>query len=272
MDKRVRLSIIGCGAIGTETSKFLDRKFSKKVSLKYIFDTDPKKEENLKNPLKNLKPRHAENLSVLFKNSDIVLETAATKAVRPVLEKACRYRKDVIILSAGGLINETELLNRLNKKGVKVYIPSGAVCGIDGISAFAQERIKKLTLLTSKPPEGLKGIAYLEKRGIDLDKLTKPLLVFKGPPQKAVKYFPKNINVSSILSLSSQFKKMTVAIKAVPGQSRNIHEIILESSIGKIEVKVENIPSKNNPKTSALAIASVKALITKLFSSLKIGT
>ncbi len=272
MSKRTNLSIIGCGAIGTATGKFLDKRFPEKVSLKYLFDTDHRKEEKLKNCLKNLKPRHAESLSVLFKNSDLVIETASTKAVRPVLEKACRYRKDIIILSSGGLMNETVLLNKLKKKGVKVYIPSGAVCGIDGILAFAREGIKKLTLLTSKPPKGLKETAYLERRKIDLEKLTKPLLVFKGPPQKAVKYFPKNINVSSILFLASQFKKMTVAIKVVPGQSKNIHEIILESSIGKIEVKVENLPSKKNPKTSALAIASVKALIAKLFSSLKIGT
>ncbi|HEC68833.1 MAG TPA: DUF108 domain-containing protein, partial [Candidatus Omnitrophica bacterium] len=52
---------------------------------------------------------------------------------------------------------------------------------------------------------------------------------------------------------------------------RNTHKIYLLSQIGEIEVKVENVPSILNPKTSSLTIASAQALLRKMFSSLKIG-
>ena len=72
----------------------------------------------------------------------------------------------------------------------KIYLPSGAVCGIDGVLAASIEQLDSVTLVTTKSPASL---------GINVEERT---MVFKGTAREAVKRFPRNINVAACLSLS----------------------------------------------------------------------
>ena len=272
MKKKIKLGIVGCGAIGQGTASFLDKHLSRELVLGFIYDKDIRQAEALKQKLHNFRPRIVDSLEDLVKNSDLILETASWKIIDTLMKKALQYKKDLIILSIGGLINKKHLLNKAKKRGITIYLPSGAICGVDGILASYQGKIKKCILSTSKPPQGFKDVAYFQKRKINLAKIKKETIVFQGSPQKAFKYFPKNINVASTLLLASDFKNTKVYVKINPKIKRNIHEIYLESEVGKITIKVENTPSKDNPKTSTLAIASAQALIKKLTSKVKIGT
>jgi len=89
---------------------------------------------------------------------------------------------------------------------------------------------------------------------------------------EAVKYFPKNINVAATLLLASSFKDVEVCIKADPRLKRNVHQILAEAKEAKVDIRVQNVPSESNPKTSALAILSTQYLLKKIFSSFKIGS
>ena len=74
------------------------------------------------------------------------------------------------------------------KNNCKIYLPSGAVCGIDGVLAASIEKLDSVTLVTTKPPASL---------GKKVDKRT---IIFEGSAREAVKQFPKNINVAACLS------------------------------------------------------------------------
>ena len=77
--------------------------------------------------------------------------------------------------------------------------------------------------------------------------------------------FPKNINVSAALSLAGIGPKKTrVKIIASPKVKRNIHEIELLGNFGRIYTRCENVPSKENPKTSMLAAHSAVATLKEI--------
>lgn len=271
-NKKLKIGLVGCGAIGSGISKFLEKEFSEKADLKYLYDIDPSNISKLKQKLKKFKPKIADSLKEITEKNDLIIETASWKAVSPLIKHAINLKKDLIILSVGGLLDNEKLLEKAQKRGVNIYMPSGAICGIDGILASTQGKLKKCVLTTSKPPAGLRNSDYIANKKINLNKIKKERLIFQGTPKQAFRYFPKNINVASTLLFASQHKNIKVQIKVSPKIKRNIHEIYLESNAGKINIKVENRPSKNNPKTSALTISSTQALITKLLSSVKIGT
>jgi len=269
-NKRVKIGIVGCGSIGGEVARYIDKKLSSSAIVYALADEDIKAAIKLQKKI-SLGPKVLDTVT-LVKEVDLVIETASAVAANFILKQAINYRKDLMILSVGALINKTSLLKEAAKKGIKIYIPSGAIAGIDGIGALSMGKIKKISLTTSKPPQGLVGADYLKKKRINLVNLKKEKVVFKGSVSEAIKHFPKNINVAVAISLASAFKKVEVCIKADPKLKRNIHNIVVDSEEAKLRISVENMPSRTNPKTSALTILSTQQLLKKIFSPFKIGS
>jgi aspartate dehydrogenase len=192
--------------------------------------------------------------------SDYLVECASATAVRPVLQAAIVHQTDCLILSVGGLLEETELLDEARKSGIQVQIPSGALCGLDGIRAAMEAGLHSVTLTTRKPPAGLAGAPYLVERGIDLSHLEDPVVVFEGNALDAVKAFPANVNVAASLSLIGIGPRETrVRVIADPDIAVNIHEVVAEGAFGRFTAVTENLPSPRNVKSSYLASLSAIA-------------
>ncbi|MBU1112555.1 MAG: DUF108 domain-containing protein [Candidatus Omnitrophica bacterium] len=268
--EKVKIGIIGCGSIGEGVAIFIDQELASQAKVTALADLDSAKALNLQKKLK-AKPQILDNQS-LIKTADLVIESASAKAAEFILEKAIQYKKEVIILSVGVFINRPDLLKQVKTAETNVYVPSGAIAGVDGLGALGLAGIKKVTITTSKPPKGLIGADYLKQHNIDLENLDKPVEIFEGNVSQAVKYFPKNINVSATILIASGFQDVRVAIMADPSLKRNVHAIRLESEQGNLDLRIENTPSKLNPKTSALAILSTQYLLKKILSPFKIGS
>lgn len=268
--KKVKIGIVGCGAIGEGVSLFIDKKLSKRTLVYALADKNQQKARNLKKKL-NSRPKIC-TLDNLVREVDLVIEAASIRAAQCILKKVMFYKKDVIILSVGALVKSRALLQKAQKKGINIFVPSGAICGVDGLGALHMGNIRKISLITSKPLRGLEGVNYLEKRKITLPVLRKEKVVFKGKVDKAIRYFPKNINIAATLLLASGFKNVEVCIKVNPKLKRNVHQIVVDAKEAKLSLSIENVPSKLNPKTSALAILSTQYLLKKIFSPFKIGS
>jgi len=268
--KRVKIGIVGCGAIGAGVALYIEKKLSSLAIVYALADKDIQAAKKLQKNLRH-SPKIYDTVT-LVKKVDLVIETASIAAARFLLKKVITYQKDIIILSVGALINKASLLRQAARKKVNIYLPSGAIAGIDGLGALSVGNIKKVFLTTSKPPQGLLGADYLTKRKIDLTNLKKEKVVFRGGVKEAIRYFPKNINVAVTLLLAAASRDVEVCIKADPKLKRNVHHIKVDAKEAKISIKVENVPSKSNPKTSALAILSTQQLLRKIFSSFKIGS
>jgi aspartate dehydrogenase len=242
-----KITIVGCGTIGAEIARYIDSDFIDNAYLFSVVDLSLNKLLNLKKILKRSNPVFKTTVDSTLKKTDIIIECASHEAVRQIIYEKAVSKKKLLILSTGALLVFPDLIAKAKKKRLQLFLPSGAIAGIDGVKAAKLGRIDKVILTTRKNPISL-GI----KRNISA-----PRVVFQGTAHAAIKLFPANINVAATLSLSGIGPKKTfVKIIADPSVKFNIHEIQVKGNFGSIITKTENMPSKNNPRTSYLAILS----------------
>jgi len=191
---------------------------------------------------------------------DFVVECAGAEAVAGVLDACIKHHKHCLIMSVGGLMSGPDLLDRARKNNVQVHLPSGALCGLDGIRAAMEAGLHRVTLTTRKPPKGLEGAPYLVEHGISLENLSEPMVVFEGTALEAVNAFPKNVNVAGALSIAGIGPVETrVRVIADPRATSNSHEVVAEGAFGRLQTLTENMPSPRNAKSSYLASLSACA-------------
>lgn len=268
---KLKVGIIGCGTIGAEIARACQDRLGNKTELLALCDTDETKAASLNKTLN--KKAQVLGLDELVNRSELVVEAASAAISAGVLEKCIKNKKDCLIMSVGGLLGKENLLESAIGSGIKVYIPSGAICGIDGLKAGCAGKIISVTLTTRKPPKGLEGAPYIKDRGIELSEIKKETVVFEGSALDAVKGFPQNVNVSAVLSLAGMGASETrVRIVTSPDYSKNTHEVEIKGDFGTIMTKTENVPSRANPKTSALAIFSAIATLEGITKTVRIGT
>jgi aspartate dehydrogenase len=270
-----RVGLLGCGAIGTQIALAID---SGKIPavLTHIYDGSKDASSNLVEKLTN-KPIISENPHLLSSNPiDIVVEAASQDAVRDVALSVLQNKKDLMIMSVGALLDESiyEILSDACKDFKKtIYLPSGAIAGLDGIKSV-QNELESISITTTKHPRSLKGAKFFENSDIDLDSLNSETVIFQGNAREAVSLFPANINVAALLSLTGiGSEKTNVKIVADPKTDKNTHHIEASGSFGKMTFTIENYPDSNNPKTSRLATLSAIETLRKYCSDeIQIGT
>jgi aspartate dehydrogenase len=270
-----RIGLLGCGAIGTQIALAID---SGKIpgTLTHVYDTKRSQADNLVSKLQQ-KPEVVANSHLLSSNPlDLVVEAASQDAVRNDAVSILQNKKDLMIMSAGALLDESvfEVISDACKDfGKTVYLPSGAIAGLDALKAVKDD-LESVMLVTTKNPASLIGAPFFDNSDINLDKISEPTILFEGVAKDAVSLFPKNVNVAALLSLVGLGSKNTnVRVIADPNTSKNTHQINAEGKFGKISLTVENIPDDTNPKTSRLATLSAIELLRQICSKgFEIGT
>lgn len=259
--EKLKLGILGCGGIAHEVVEFIVEQLSDKIKIVALSDVDAYRANDLKEKCVDDDVLILSDIEDLVETSDMVLETAVGEVVRPLLESCLKHKKDVILLSIGGILSCDDLIDKIQANGIDVYHPSGAISGVDAVYAASYSKINKLCLTTSKPPAGLGG----------QETVSEAKVLFEGTAKEAYKLFPRNINVAATLYIASRYEDLKVIIKVDPAIKRNVHRIELQSDIVNMVTEVENLPLASNPKTSAMAAASTKALLGKMFSPIKVG-
>jgi aspartate dehydrogenase len=270
----LKIGVVGCGTIGTEICKAIDDGFID-VELYAIYDRKKEHASNLRSMLKRTEPQVLDIVEMV-KLVDLVVECASQRAVYEVVPTALHARCDLMIMSVGALADKNlrdMMFNLAKEYDCKVYLPSGAITGLDGLKSAAASKIYSVTLTTQKPPHGLAGAPYIIQNNIDLERITSKTIIFEGTADEAVKAFPSNVNVAATLSLAGiGFEKTKVKIVVNPALSTNVHEILVEGEFGKFTTRVENAPSPTNPKTSYLAALSAISTLKKIASPVQVGT
>jgi len=265
-NKKIKIGIIGCGCIGSAVGEFVSGQMNKAMALSAVYDLKKSNAGALaKQAGKNT--RVCSSLDEVIRKADLVIEAASVNVVREVLVKCIAQKKNAFIVSVGGLLGKESLFKKAADRGITIYIPSGAICGIDGISAFPANSIRKVTLTTIKSPTSLTDVDGTAGGSAEQEQV-----IFEGGVKEAIQKFPKNINVSALLFLASHYKDIRVCIKADPKIKRNVHKIDVDSEYGAIHLTIENVPSPDNPRTSFLTILSVENLLRKIVSCVKIGS
>jgi aspartate dehydrogenase len=204
--------------------------------------------------------------------ADLVIECAPAHLLPEIAEPFLRAGKEVVVLSAGALLEHPELLELAASSGGIISIPTGALLGLDAVGAAAEGEIRSLRMTTRKPPAGLAGAPGIEASGVDLATLTEPVRVFAGTAREATRDFPANLNVAAALSLAGAGPDRTeIEIWADPSVTRNIHTIVMESDVADVTMTIENVPS-DNPRTGRITALSVISMLRKREASLRVGS
>lgn len=254
----ITVGIIGCGAIATIITDFvLEGKIS--INLKFFYDQDSERAGNLSSKVGGIAVTSVHDM---LDQVDLVIEAASPLAVEKFIPSAIAHGKDVIIMSIGALIDrklKEELESMAMENKSRIYTPSGAIVGLDGIKAASMGKITEVNLVTRKPPKSL---------GISVDKKT---IVYEGKASEAVRKFPQNMNVAAALSIACD-KEVDVQIIADPTVECNIHEIQVIGDFGEFKTTTQNRSCATNPKTSVLAAYSAIKLLRSLNENSRIGT
>ena len=268
--EKIKVGIVGCGAIGSEIARYIEMQIPH-MEIVAIFDILPQKSKELADGL--IKKPSILEITKLVENADLVIEAVSKDVAKETVRLACAKQKDVMVMSTGGILEDMTLVDLARKKGIRLYLPSGAITGLDGLKAAKIGEINSVTITTRKPPLGFKGAPFVVKNNIDLESIKEDTMLFEGAAIDAVGAFPANINVAATLSLAGIGPKKTkVRIFACPGISSNIHEIEVVGEFGKFTTRTENVPSPKNPRTSYLAILSALATLKQIADNVKIGT
>jgi len=271
--RKLKIGIVGCGTIGSYLARTIQNEFKEKATLAAVYDKVLGKVYTLASSLKNTKIAVV-TLEALIQRSDLVIEAASAAAASQVARSTISCGRDCLVMSVGGLLeSHRDLFNLAREKRCHIYLPSGAIAGIDGIKSLAATKISKITISSYKPPRAFIGVPYLLKRNINLEKIREDTVLFEGDVATSVRLFPQNINVAATLSLATHSKeKLLVRIIASPACKNNIHQIEVEAEAGKLMVRTENVPSPTNPKTSFLAMLSAVTTLRGILDFIKIGT
>ncbi|MEA3255078.1 MAG: aspartate dehydrogenase [Candidatus Altiarchaeota archaeon] len=259
----MNVAIIGCGNIGGTIAEAIDKEAG--LTLVALFDIDLERAHALGRRLTD-RPRVFDQVAGLLeqRDIDIVVEAASQEAVRHYGVRILDSGKELMVMSVGAFIDDV-LFERMKgiaeEKGLRIYIPSGAVLGVDGLKSASMAEIDSVTLITRKNPRNL---------GVDVNRET---ILYDGPAREGVREYPRNVNVAATLSLAGVgLDKTNLRIIADPAIDKNIHEIQVKGAFGEFKVRVENLPSPENPKTSYLAALSAIATLKTISEAVQIGT
>ena len=269
MANSLSVAICGLGAIGMAVARKLDEG----IEGLHLAAVSAGDREAAAYRMQNFrKPVPVVAASELAEHAEIVVECAPAAIFADIAEPALKAGRIFVPLSIGQLLEHPEYEDLARQHGGRIILPAGALLGLDAVRAAAEGTISSVTMVTRKPPGGLAGAPYLEQHGISLDRLTKPLKIFEGSAREAARGFPANVNVAAALSLAGIGPDRTrLEIWADPAATRNTHTITVEADSTRFEMKIEGVPSVENPRTGKLTPLSVIATLRGLTSPLRIG-
>lgn len=205
-----RVGFLGCGKIGKALVKELQKK--ENVEIAFIQDPVLVSKEGIGCPVVSA-PQKA-----LYEKTDLIIECAIASALEENLEiilKNC----DLLMFSvtAFSKIEFKEKAEKLCEQyGHHIYIPHGAILGIDGI--FDGNKIwNEVTIETRKNPKSLGRND------------TVCSVVYEGTTREACKLYPRNVNVHATIAMAGiGFDKTKSKIISDPSVETNEHTISLK--------------------------------------------
>ncbi|MBR4503580.1 MAG: aspartate dehydrogenase [Candidatus Methanomethylophilaceae archaeon] len=267
----MRITIAGCGSIGQMLAEAADE--MAEVKRIYLTDSDKARAEGLASRLK--KGIVVESVEEELYHCDLVIESATQEAAKAIIPKVVARGVDIMVMSVGALVDDDYRKSVTEKAAeceAKIYIPSGAVCGTDGLRSSSMGKLDEVELIAIQGPKTLSGVDYVINKGIDVGKLTEKTVVYSGTAREAVQMFPKNVNVAATVSLLGiGFDRTKVTIVMDPETHSNSYELKLKGEFGEMDCSTYNVPAPDNPKTSYLSAMSAISALKRIVRNEWIG-
>jgi aspartate dehydrogenase len=244
-DRKMRkVGLIGCGAIGSLIAEAFKKGIVECDSL-ILYDYDVGRTEEFRKSLGDTVTVVKTIEEMIRLKPKVIVEAASQQAAKDYIPKILEKNIELIVMSVGALLD-------LRLQSNKIHVPSGAIGGLDAISAASLAGIDEAILTSRKNPLAL-GLDSREEK-----------LVYEGNAEDAVKRFPREMNVAATLALAIGSEKLKVRVVSDPKVNRNIHEIAVKWKYGDMLLRFSNDPHPENPRTSALAAWSAIRLLKEV--------
>lgn len=260
-----KLGVIGNGAIATAMLDVLATAIDKPFDQLSVL-TRPGRAASVRQDFQRYVGALTNTLIVLDECEEFVgaapefaVEAAGHAAVAEYVPDLLANGIETAIASIGAL-SDYALYGRLEKAAIvgktRLVLPAGAVGGIDALSALSQANLQRVTYTSRKPPAAWKGTKAEDVA--DIDAIDTETVLFTGSARQAASTYPKNANVAATVALAGVGLDQTrVALIADPNVVTNVHVFDAESDAARISVRIEGVPSPNNPKTSLPTVYSL---------------
>jgi aspartate dehydrogenase len=223
---RSRVGLLGCGSIGGFIARHVLADIAgDAIELSYVFDADEKKLQEIPQDC-----RVTSQDDLFARRADLVVEAAHADLVKDVALRLVE-QADVLLFSLTALADEafrSELEKTAVAHGRKVFLPHGAILGLDGL-VDAGPTLKSVVITTTKSPASL---------GLPPDAYK---VVFEGPTREACAKFPRNVNVHAATALAGLgFDRTVSRIVADPAVTTNSHMVEAEGSGYRFRIEVSS--------------------------------
>jgi aspartate dehydrogenase len=273
------LGIIGMGAIGTSLCAVLERELEAPLDQLAVL-VRPTNVAAAEQAIARLTPKLAKRINVsssldaLLKiGPDLVVECAGHAALAAYGADILRSGCDLLVVSSGALTDDaltTRLVAATSNNASRLTISSGAIGGIDMISAARLSGITSLVYTSRKPPAAWRGSPA--EAQVDLATLREATVFYEGTAREAARDYPKNANVAATLALAGPGLDQTrVRLIADPASPGNVHHFTLVSGAAEVEMRILAYPSPDNPRTSAITALAVAREVLNRTRAIAIG-
>ncbi len=272
------LGVIGSGAIAAPMLEAVARNVPRQLDRLSLL-TLPAVADGARALLDKVGPRIAREHEVvsdadafLSRRHDLVVECAGHAAVKAYGARVLEGGADLLAVSIGSLTDDAlreSLRAAAEKSGARMILCSGAIGGIDLLSAARLAGIERITYTSRKPPKAWKGTpaALL----VDLDTVTSETVFYEGTARAAARDYPQNANSAATIAIASVgLDHVTVRLVADPAAPGNVHEFKLSSACADMDVRIVGKPSPDNPKTSMSTAYTVAREILNRLSPIAI--
>ena len=222
----MKIGMLGCGKIGkTLLKEIRDHEYGE-----VIFVQDPAAEESVVSACAPGAKLIREPEDDCYAQADLVIECATSAALKPNLERILK-QSDLFLFSVTSFADpqfEADARALTAKYGTHIYIPHGAILGLDGI-LDGRSDWESITIETTKNPASL---------GRDDQEYT---VLYEGPTREACSLYPRNVNVHAAVAMAGiGFEKTHSKIISDPSVHTNTHVISVKGPGMDIQIRVSS--------------------------------
>jgi aspartate dehydrogenase len=243
---RLRVGLIGLGAIGDQVAQGVATSLGGDAQLVGILVRQRGAHHNA------LAPVFTDLAAFLSTGPQVVLEAAGPAALaayaEPVLASAA-----ALIAASGSALLDVELRTRIEaacrRHHTRVYLPSGALGGLDALAAAALGDLDEVTLRVVQPGE--------DER-----------VIFRGDALQAAARFPESMNVAAVTAFVANCAVNVEFSQQSLDRGREI-ELRAEGSFGDLLVRLH--PRSESHRLSHIVALSLLASLRRLQQPIVFG-
>lgn len=255
---RLRVGVIGCGAIGGVVARTLLADGVPGARLTRVAHGAHEDPPGLP----------VGSVDEVIADSDLVVEAAGQHALAEEGPRVLNAGKDLLIVSVGALAAEG-VMEAIRAAGPgRPRLSTGAIGGLDLLRAAARMApLSRVGIVTRKSAESLVQPWMGHAEATRLRTATDPVEVLRGAARQITTAFPTSANVAAAVALAvGDWDLVEAAVVADPGARLTSHVITAHGPAGEYRFATRNRPSPRTPTSSGVVPHAVLRALADLTS------